>query len=94
VIELVRAAPGHRARGLIAVTFTHCDHYMQEERAGVASLGKAYLMSHLQALLQAERLKLSRTAGVKANSKTTKSTSMRLPATNTGRSGSAPMTIS
>ena len=41
---------------LVAVTFTHGDKYTRER--STASVGKAHLVSRLQALLQTERIKL------------------------------------
>ena len=62
VVDILREALGHRGRDLIAATFTHGDRYTQDHRAGLASVGKAHLVSRLQALLQTARLKLPRTA--------------------------------
>ena len=56
VVDILREALGPRKRDLIAVTFTHGTKYTQ--RGGSATVGKAYLVSRLQALLQTERLKL------------------------------------
>jgi Terminase RNaseH-like domain len=46
----------------VAVYFTHGDRYAVDERGDRATLGKAYLVSRLQALLQTGRIKLPRTA--------------------------------
>lgn len=46
----------------IAVYFTHGDRYEVDHAHSRATLGKAYLVSRLQALLQTGRIKLPRTA--------------------------------
>ncbi len=63
VVDLVREALRGRGRDLIAATFTHGDKYSQDNhyRHPTATVGKAHLVSRLQALLQTERLKLPRT---------------------------------
>ena len=63
VVDLLAEALGKmRARDLIAATFTHGDRYQQTDEYGrkvsTASVGKAYLVSRLQALLQTARLQL------------------------------------
>ena len=58
VVDLLRETLGGRARDLIAATFTHGDRYTQDDTARTASVGKAHLVSRLQALLQTERIKL------------------------------------
>jgi hypothetical protein len=62
VVDILREALGHRGHDLIAATFTHGDRYSQDNGARTASVGKAHLVSRLQALLQTGRLKLPRTA--------------------------------
>ncbi len=64
MVDLLREALGQRARDLVAATFTHGDKFTQDRdyRRPTASVGKAYLVSRLQALLQTGRLKLPRTA--------------------------------
>lgn len=49
---------------VVAVMFTHGDHY--EVRGKTATLGKAFLVSRLQALLQTERVKLPKTPETEA----------------------------
>ena len=49
---------------IVAVTFTHGDRY--ERDGSAARLGKAYLVSRLQALLQTGRIELPNTAEAKA----------------------------
>jgi len=67
VADLLREALGReRARDLLAVTFTHGDRFTVDRRARTASLGKAYLVSRLQALLQTARLKLPETEEARA----------------------------
>jgi hypothetical protein len=46
---------------LVAVTFTHGDQYTEDASGRTARLGKAYLVSRLQALLQTQRLRFPRT---------------------------------
>jgi len=58
VVELIAARLGAHARDLVACTFTHGDRYSQDERRRTASVGKAYLVSKLQALLQTKCLHL------------------------------------
>lgn len=58
VVELIAAALGKHGADLIACTFTHGDRYSQDDRRRTASVGKAYLVSQLQALLQTKRLHL------------------------------------
>ena len=62
VVDILREALGQRGRAVVAATFTHGDRYSQDNTAHVASVGKAHLVSRLQALLQTGRLKLPRTA--------------------------------
>ena len=66
VVDLVREALHMRSRDLIACTFTHGENYTQNDeyhadRGSTASVGKAYLVSRLQALLQTGRIKLPKT---------------------------------
>ncbi len=63
VVDLLREALGQRARDLVAATFTHGDKFTQDRdyRRPTAMVGKAYLVSRLQALLQTGRLKLPKT---------------------------------
>ena len=63
VLELIQAEMDRRQRlscTAEAVTFTHGDRLTHE--GGETRLGKAYLVSRLQALLQTDRLRLPRTA--------------------------------
>jgi len=60
IVDLVRQAITGSGITVVAVTFTHGDRY--ERRHDSASLGKAYLVSRLQVLLQIEALKLPRTS--------------------------------
>lgn len=62
VVDLLREALRDKPYTLVACTFTFGDRYMRDEQAGTASVGKAYLVSKLQALLQTGRLKLPVTA--------------------------------
>jgi len=67
VVDLLREALGReRARDLLAVTFTHGDRFTLDRATRSASLGKAYLVSRLQALLQTNRLKLPETEEARA----------------------------
>ena len=67
VVDILREALGReRARDLLAVTFTHGDRFTIDRAARTASLGKAYLVSRLQALLQTARLKLPQTDEARA----------------------------
>lgn len=62
VVDILRERLGRHARDLIAATFTHGGRYSQDDSARLATVGKAYLVSRLQALLQTSRLKLPQTA--------------------------------
>jgi hypothetical protein len=66
VVELIGEKLGRHGRDLIAATFTHGDKYSQDDSRRIASVGKAHLVSKLQALLQTGRLKLPRTAEAEA----------------------------
>ena len=61
VVELIAEALGHRRRDLMAATFTHGDRYTQDNARRIASVGKAYLVSRLQALFQTDRIRLPAT---------------------------------
>lgn len=61
VVELIAAALGQHGQDLIAATFTHGDRYTQDDTRRTASVGKAHLVSALQALLQTRRLHLPKT---------------------------------
>ncbi len=61
VVDILRERLGQHARDLIACTFTHGERFSQDDDARLASVGKAYLVSRLQALLQTSRLKLPQT---------------------------------
>jgi len=60
VIELVAAALKGQSVRLVSVSFTHGDKFTRGK--DTASLGKAFLVSRLQALLQTGRIKLPKTA--------------------------------
>jgi len=66
VVDILRERLGKHGRDLIAATFTHGDKYSQDNGARTASVGKAHLVSRLQALLQTGRLKLPKTAEAEA----------------------------
>jgi len=61
VVDILRERLGVHARDLVACTFTHGERYTQDDDARLASVGKAFLVSRLQALLQTSRLKLPQT---------------------------------
>lgn len=64
VVDIMRVALRSEQVRIVAVTFTHGDRY---ERDGlVARLGKAFLVSRLQALLQTARIDLPETAEARA----------------------------
>ena len=61
VVDILRQALAGTPHVLVACTFTHGDRYTKDTsdyRAPAASVGKAYLVSRLQALLQTDRLML------------------------------------
>ncbi len=67
IVDILREALKGRSRDLIAANFTHGDKFTQNDeyhprQGSTASVGKAYLVSRLQALLQTERIKLPDTA--------------------------------
>jgi hypothetical protein len=64
VIDILRAALRAEPCQIVAVTFTHGDRY--ERDGGIARLGKAFLVSRLQALLQTGRIDLPATAEARA----------------------------
>ena len=69
VVDLIREALHGKRYTLIAATFTYGDRYVKDTsnyRAVTASVGKAHLVSRLQALLQTGRLKLPETADARA----------------------------
>lgn len=66
VVDILRERLGKHAADLIAATFTHGERHTQDDRARLASVGKAYLVSRLQALLQTQRLKLPQTPEAEA----------------------------
>ena len=66
VVDILRERLGKHADDLIAASFTHGDRYTQDDSALNASVGKAYLVSRLQALLQTQRLKLPKTPEAEA----------------------------
>jgi len=61
VVDILRERLGLHARDVVACTFTHGEKYGQDDDARTASVGKAFLVSRLQALLQTQRLKLPTT---------------------------------
>ncbi len=64
VVDILREALAGTPHTLIACMFTHGDRYTKDNdyRPTTASVGKAYLVSRLQALLQTQRLQLPVTA--------------------------------
>lgn len=62
VVDILRERLGHHAQDVVSCTFTHGEKYGQDDDARTASVGKAFLVSRLQALLQTKRLKLPVTA--------------------------------
>lgn len=63
VVDIVRQALRAEPCLIVAVTFTHGDRYDQNpDDRRLARLGKAYLVSRLQALLQTSRVDLPSTA--------------------------------
>ncbi len=64
VVDLLCQHPGLRGVSIVAVTITSGDKW--EPGGREATLGKAYLVSRLQALLQTGRLRLPRTAEAEA----------------------------
>ena len=68
VVELIKEALRGKACRLIPATFTYGERLIKNEN-GDLSVGKAYLVSRLQALLQTGRLKLPVTAESKALAK-------------------------
>ncbi len=61
VVDILRELLRRKPHVLIAATFTYGDQYAEDERAGTVSVGKADLVSRLQALLQTSWLKLPAT---------------------------------
>jgi len=83
VVDILREALKGRSRDLIAATFTHGDKYTQNDEShqrqgSTASVGKAYLVSRLQALLQTNRLKLPKTPETEALAKELKEYEIRI----------------
>lgn len=64
VVDIMRQALRSEPCQIVAVTFTHGDRYVRE--GTIARLGKAFLVSRLQALLQTARIELPSTAEAKA----------------------------
>ncbi len=64
VVDLLRQHPGLRGVHIVAVSITAGDKW--EPGGREATLGKAYLVSRLQALLQTGRIRLPRTAEAQA----------------------------
>ncbi len=64
VVDILRQALAGKPHVLVACMFTHGDRYTKDDdyRAPSASVGKAYLVSRLQALLQTQRIKLPETS--------------------------------
>ncbi len=64
VVDILRQALAGKPHRLVACMFTHGDRYTKDDhyRTPTASVGKAYLVSRLQALLQTERIKLPETS--------------------------------
>lgn len=58
VVDILRERLGGHGRDVVACSFTHGERYTQDDDARTASVGKAFLVSRLQALLQTQRLKL------------------------------------
>ncbi len=72
VVELIADALRGLNVDLVAATFTHGQNYTKGKRGNAtqtASVGKAFLVSRLQALLQTRRLKLPDTQEAKALAK-------------------------
>ena len=61
VVNLLRERLGRHANDLIACRFTHGERFVQDDDARLASVGKPYLVSRLQALLQTSCLRLPQT---------------------------------
>ena len=68
VVELVRQMLDEQDLdyALTPVTFTHGDRYSRRWVEGAVSVGKAYLVSRLQMLLQTERIQLPQTPEARA----------------------------
>jgi hypothetical protein len=64
VVDIMRNALRSEPCQIVAVTFTHGDRYVRD--GALATLGKAFLVSRLQALLQTTRIELPNTAEAKA----------------------------
>jgi len=64
VVDLLRQHPGLRGVSIVAVSITSGDKW--EPGGREATLGKAYLVSRLQALLQTGRIRLPKTAEAQA----------------------------
>ncbi len=65
VVDILRQALAGKPHVLVACMFTHGDRYTKDTsnyRAPSASVGKAYLVSRLQAMLQTQRIKLPETS--------------------------------
>ena len=83
--------------GIVPVYFTHGDKLARDAATGSLRLGKAYLVSRLQAILEGGRLYLPDTREahqLRESCGTTRSRSTRAGTTSTGRSGPGPTTIS
>ncbi len=66
IVELIADALRGMNVDLVACTFVHGEKFKKAENGKTATLGKAYLVSRLQALLQTRRLKLPKTAEAQA----------------------------
>lgn len=64
VVDIMRQALLFRSVQIVAVTFTHGDRFVRDGNA--ATLGKAFLVSRLQALLQTDRVHLPKTDEARA----------------------------
>ncbi len=65
VVDILRQALAGKPHVLVACMFTYGDRYTKDTsnyRAPSASVGKAHLVSRLQALLQTQRIKLPETS--------------------------------
>ena len=83
--------------GIVPVYFTHGDKLARDAATGGLRLGKAYLVSRLQAILEGGRLYLPDTREahqLERECGTTRSRSTRAGTTSTGRSRPGPTTTS
>jgi len=87
VVDILRERLGRHADDLIAATFTHGERFSQDNSARLASVGKAFLVSKLQALLQTQRLKLPRNPEAQALARELQNYEIRIDADSNDRYG-------